>query len=120
MIEVLCKYRWNDGVREKFQLEGTEDWVVVVELFGDSGGGYEWSEFKAFYSPAARRYFWFGDGGCSCNGWGDYLDLAMFENGSREDLTRAWRKFTEENKIDFTATHYFDGVQEIRKFEEPK
>lgn len=101
-------------------LPGAEDWVEVAEM-EDGRGDYEWTEFKVFYSPSARRYFWHGDGGCSCNGWGDEIHTASdFEDGDRAALLRAWKVFTEENSYDFSATDYADGVSKIRDFKESK
>ena len=101
-------------------LPGAEDWTEVAEM-DDGRGDYEWTEFKAFYSPSARRYFWHGDGGCSCNGWGDEIhSLSDFEDGDRAALLRAWKTFTEENSYDFSAADYADGVSKIRNFKESK
>lgn len=109
----------NYETYKRDMMPGTDDWVVVAEL-SDGGGAYEWSEFKAFYSPKARRYFWHGDTGCSCNGWGEYITNADgFENGSREDVLRSWKAFTEEYRYDFTPEQHLDGVGTIRSFKEP-
>jgi len=97
-------------------LPGTEDWVSVADL---GEGGYDWIEFKAFYSPNARRYFWHGDRGCSCNSWSDELrDATDLQNGSRADLLRAWETFTkDQGQYSLTVTDYLHGVAEIKKFE---
>lgn len=102
------------------QMLGTEDWVEVGQL-GDGGGSYDWTEFRAFYSPSARRYFWHGDSGCSCNGWDDDLSTAAdFEDGDRASLLRAWEEFAKDHSYDINVRDYTDGVSEIRKFKEPK
>lgn len=63
-------------------IDGTEDWIEVAH---DSDGGYEWSAISIFYSPSARRYFWYSDSGCSCNWHMDYVDsLGEFEDGDRQ------------------------------------
>lgn len=101
-------------------IPGAEDWVDVAAL-EDGRGDYEWTEFKAFYSPSARRYFWHGDSGCSCNGWGDEVGTAAdFEDGDRATLLRAWKAFTEDHSYDFSTDGYLSGVAEIRNFKEPK
>lgn len=48
-------------------LEGTEDWENVISY--QSTSGYSWSEFRAYYSPSARKFFWKNRQGCSCNSW---------------------------------------------------
>jgi len=97
-------------------LPGTADWQLVAML-EDPRGDYEWAEFRAYYSPSARRYFWHGDSGCSCNGWGDEVSTAdSFENGSRADLLRAWERFTKDNEYYFGVAEYLSGMAEIRKF----
>jgi len=97
-------------------LSGTDDWQKVAYL-EDPKCDYEWAEFRAFYSPSARRYFWHGDSGCSCNGWGDDVSTAAsFENGGRADLLRAWENFTKDHGYYFGVGEYLSGVAEIRKF----
>lgn len=98
---------------------GTESWVEVAQL-GD-GGGYDWCDFNAFYSPSARRYFWHGDRGCSCNSWQDELETsASFEDGDRAALIRAWETFVMDNEYSFGAADYINGVAAIKNFKEPK
>lgn len=114
----LIQFDYNTGTNSP--IPGTEDWVDVAEM-EDGRHDYEWTEFKAFYSPSARRYFWHGDGGCSCNGWSDDVKtVSGFEDGDRAALLRAWKVFTEENSYDFDANDYASGVSEIRNFKEPK
>jgi hypothetical protein len=111
---------YNYKTHEYTPMEGTQDWVEVGQL-GDGGGSYDWTEFRAFYSPSARRYFWHGDSGCSCNGWGDDLSTAAdFEDGDRASLLRAWEEFAKDHSYDINARDYTDGVSEIRQFKEPK
>lgn len=101
-------------------MQGTEDWVEVGQL-GDDGGSYDWTEFRAFYSPSARRYFWHGDSGCSCSGWGDDLSTSeSFENGDRAALLRAWEEFAKDHSYGMPTPDYLFGVSEVRKFREPK
>lgn len=85
MSELSELSRYNFEANESRRLPGTEDWLEVAKL-GDQGG-YSWSDFNAYYSPSARRYFWHGDSGCSCNGWGDELGSSEdLQNGGRADL----------------------------------
>jgi hypothetical protein len=114
---LLTKYDWETYTDKP--LPGTDDWLEVA-LLGDQGG-YDWSDFNAFYSPSARRYFWHGDSGCSCNSWGDDLSSADgFENGDRAALLRAWEAFAKEHEYSIRTTQYLAGVSTIRAFKEPK
>ena len=100
------------------RMEGTEDWVEVAEL-GDEMGGYDWTEFKAFYSPSARRYFWHGGSGCSCNSWGEDVHRAGdFEDGDRASLLRAWESFAKDYEYSIPVSVYLAGVTEVRNFKE--
>lgn len=115
-LELLTSYNWVTN--ESTPYSGTEDWVEVATL-GDQGG-YEWTDFNVFYSPAARRYFWYGASGCSCNSWGDDLSSAAdFENGDRAALLRAWETFAKES-YGISVTDYTDGVTTIHAFKESK
>ena len=114
MSDLLGKYDYNTNSYKR--MIGTEDWAEVADL---GEGGYSWAEFKAFYSPSARRYFWHGDTGCSCNGWDDDLATsADFQDGDRAALLRAWETFAKENDYDITTPDYFAGVIEINNFKE--
>ena len=87
------------------------DWVPVTAI--DTSGGYDWKTFRAFWSPSARRYFWHGDTGCSCDSWGDSLRTeADFGNG---DLA-AIRAFAEWACL--SATVALDAVAEVQRFRE--
>ena len=100
-------------------IDGAADWVEVATL-EDGRMDYEWAEFRAFYSPSARRYFWHGDSGCSCNSWGDEVQgVEDFENGDRASLLRAWETFTEDHSYGFDSNAHLSGVAEIKKFREP-
>lgn len=111
---VLSKYTYPGYVR----IEGTEDWVTVVEL-GD--GGYEWEEFKVFYSPSQRMYFWHGGAGCSCNSWSDDVhSVGDFENGSEKTaVMSAWERFTKEHSYSFNIEEYLNGILAIKNFTPP-
>lgn len=116
MSDLLENYDYN---RNKYvRMAGTEDWVEVAQL-GD-GGGYDWTDFNVFYSPSARRYFWHGDSGCSCNSWKDDLSTsADFEDGDRDALLRAWESFAKEREYSIRTGDYLNGVSEIRNFKVP-
>lgn len=98
------------------RMPGTEDWVTVAEL---GEGGYEWTEWKLFYSPSVIRYFWHGGSGCSCNSWDDEVGSSDdFENGDRADALRAWERFTKDHSYTFDVSAYLDGVAKIKGFKE--
>ena len=114
--DLLEKYDYQTN--KYTPMDGTDDWVEVADL---GEGGYEWTEFKAFYSPSARRYFWHGGSGCSCNSWRDDLNSADdFENGDKAVLLRAWESFAKEHPYTIQVADYLDGVEEIRKFRAKK
>lgn len=116
MSETLKKFDYDTCTYLPFP--GTEDWVEVAKL-GD-GGGYEWTDFNVFYSPSARRYFWHGDSGCSCNSWSDDLSSAAdFHDGDKATLLRSWETFAKEREYSITTSIYLDGASTIRDFKEP-
>lgn len=75
-------HEWVDGL----------DWLPVVEV--DLGGGWDWEEFHAWYSPTARRYFWGSGSGCSCDSFtDDFRSVGDFENGDRPALMAALNRY---------------------------
>lgn len=57
------------------------DWVSVT---GAGDYDWEWRGVRVWYSPSARRYFWYTDSGCSCNTYGDSMRSASdFRDGDR-------------------------------------
>ena len=107
---------WNSAEGKYGRIPGTEDWVTVAEL---GEGGYDWQEWKLFYSPSQMRYFWHGRSGCSCSNWDDDLSSSIdFENGDRADAIRAWERFTKEHSYSFDVSSYLDGVAKIKGFKE--
>lgn len=111
------KLDWTDfGIYEPHDLP--TDWQHVLSI--SDGAGYEWSEFYAFYSPTARRFFWSGGSGCSCSGWGDDLKRETdFENGSKADLERAARDFLDDNSYDFTPADGIAAMETLRRWRKP-
>ena len=111
------KFDWDAGGDRP--IPGTEDWHLVTEA-GD-GGGYDWTTWRAYYSPSARRYFWHGDSGCSCNTWADELHTSSdFGNGSRADALNALREFAKDYSYSISGAEALDASTEIRTFKEPK
>lgn len=96
--DIFWTYGGRGAERQEAFLRDAADWVEVTEL---SYYDYDWSIFRAYYSPSARRYFWYGDSGCSCNDWTDLIESpADFENGDRQALIRALREFGPEEGRD--------------------
>lgn len=109
--------RYNYDLKMYLPLQGTADWVSVVEM---GSGGYEWNEFKAFYSPSQRMYFWKGDSGCSCNSWDDDVySQSDLENGDKDSLLRAWERYAKDNSYEYSIQDYQDGVSKIKAFSPP-
>lgn len=103
------------GIYSPRALDMPADWVYVASI--DSGGGYEWVEFHAFWSPTARRYFWRGDSGCSCNSWRDGVyGAGDFRNGDRFALIRAIREFAKEHDYFVSAAEALDAVAAVQAF----
>lgn len=109
---------WNDfGVYRngEYGRDLPTNWLPVTSI--DLGCGYEWEEFHAFWSPTARRYFWHGSAGCSCNSWADDVDAeADFRNGGRADLLRAIREWCV--KAECSIDIYERAMSEVRAFRE--
>lgn len=77
------------------------DWVPVVSV--DLGGGYDWNELHAWYSPSQRVYYWGSGSGCSCNSWREYFSsVADFENGqTRADLMAGIGRYFDDQYRDY-------------------
>ena len=95
--------------------DGLADLKSVCSIV--SGGGYDWEEFRVFWSPTARMYFWLGEAGCSCNGWGDALySLSEMENGqAKSDVIRAIRAWASD-AYSVTAAEVLDAMNELANF----
>ena len=67
----------------------------LTELgYCDSGSGYDWNEFMAWYDEAARVFYWASDAGCSCSSFGDYFDgRGDLENGGKTDALNALKRW---------------------------
>lgn len=112
--DLLKIYMNLEGEYKEHRIPGTEDWVTVAN---EGEGGWDWCIFNAFYSPSARRFFWHGDSGCSCNSWDDDLKTsADFQDGDRDALLRAWEVFAKDSYA-FSIEDYQRGVSRIRTFE---
>lgn len=114
----LTNYNWETHKEEP--IPGTEDWQHVVTL-GDAGASYEWTTLAAYYSPSARRYFWLGGSGCSCNSWyDDATSVEAFENGDRDALVRAVKSFADDHEYSFPGSEASETLATIKTFKEPK
>lgn len=107
-IKDLVYRDWAEGL----------DFVEVVDV--DFGGGWEWDEFHAWYSPSKRRYFWSYGAGCSCNSWGDELyKIDDLSNGSKADLERALRSYLDD-AYNVRASDVLDAVRQVKTFRPSK
>ena len=78
-----------EEARDKIDgIEGSEGWVAVAHA--SESEGWDWSAISFYYSPSARRYFWYSDGGCSCNWHMDGTTYAAdFFDGDRQAAIEA-------------------------------
>lgn len=84
--------------------EGCEDFEAVTEL---SGTDWEWDRIDFWWSPSKRRYFWYEQSGCSCNGPFEYMaTLGDFGSGHYADAARV--------ALDWDST-FWDGAEETQK-----
>ena len=69
---------------------------------------YEWDEFKSFYDPNARIFYWAEMSGCSCNDW--YENVESVENlnfGRKDEFLRA--------AAEYAGSRYSEEFEEIRR-----
>ena len=76
------------------EIPDTEDFRTVIKATAYES--YEWAEFRAWYSPSARQFFWSGQSGCSCNMFEIPSTIDGMENGSKQDMINALRRFMQE------------------------
>lgn len=101
-------YEWHEGL----------DWVPVVSV--DIGGGYDWDEFHAWYSPSARKYFWGSGSGCSCNSFSqEFYGPEDFSNGNRDALKSALGLYFDETYLNHNEERV-RALSAVRDFRTPK
>lgn len=90
-------------------VKGTEGWIAVAHASESESS--DWRAISFYYSPSARRYFWYSDGGGSCNWHMDYgVTLADFQDGDKQAALRRAK--------DWPCYGQDDGlVQEIRDYQ---
>lgn len=100
-----------------FTMPDPMDLVPVTSV--NLGGGYDWDEFHAWYSPSRRVYYWASDSGCSCNSFGDGLDsIDDFENGrSRADVMAGANRYFDDQDTN-PAQERVRVLHEINSFNE--
>lgn len=99
------------------EIPGTGDFVPVVDV--NYGGGYEWDEFHAWYSPSRRRYFWASGSGCSCDYFGSLAyKIDDFETGDRDALVAAVRAY-HTNSYRAKGGDDLDSISKVRAFTVP-
>lgn len=110
----------NPPTRYSEPIEGIEDWYEVT-AFGHYD--YSWSEMMAWYSPSARQYFWISGSGCSCYSLSEEFEsIASFENGSRDDLIRAIKRYAKDDGryySDLTPSYVLEVIEGVKRFKEP-
>ena len=100
-------------------VKGTEGFVPVV--VADTGSGYSWRTLAAYYSPAAGRYYWVSDSGCSCDALGDGVNsTADFEDGSRGALVDAVRRFHDDADSGSSSYERTNDIAAVINFVEPR
>lgn len=110
--------RWSWDSDGEHVVPGTADLVRVVRL--GNGGGYDWDEFRAYYSPSRRRYFWLAQSGCSCNSFGDRVgSIEDLSNGARDDLERAIRAWHDGAYSDGGRGDGLKSIDALKAFIEP-
>ena len=73
---------------ESEQLKALMERLEDVGEFGDYD--YSWWEFRAWYDPQARIYYWYSDAGCSCSSFMDSVEsVSELSVGRKEELLRA-------------------------------
>jgi hypothetical protein len=95
----------------------TADFQHVVSI--DFGGGYDWDQLEAWYSPSRRRFFWLSGSGCSCDSLGDGVyRLADMSEGNRESLVAAVRaKYNDSYRAAQGSLDYaLNDIATVRKF----
>ncbi|SFR75863.1 hypothetical protein SAMN05428970_1981 [Agromyces sp. CF514] len=71
-----------------YTIPGTDDFELVTH-FNDSGG-YDWTDWVAWYSPTRRMYFVASGSGCSCNSLtDDYYTLGDFVSFHSKETLKA-------------------------------
>jgi len=98
-------------------VEGVEDFQHVVSI--GFGGGYDWDDLEAWYSPSKRKFFWLDGSGCSCNSLGDDVyGLADFSVGNRDELAAAVRRKYDDSYSgrQNMATDLLNDLATVKKF----
>lgn len=67
--------------------------LVDVAYLHDSEG-WDWSTIEVYYKPAARRFYWLDEGGCSCSYFGDgSYTLGDLRDGDAQAAIEALKAF---------------------------
>jgi len=92
------------------------DWVDVV--FVTTQDNYDWIDLGVYYSPTARRWFWYEDSGCSCYSWEAPPTVEEWENGDKDAALRALDNF--QGYGDYAASDRIDDKLTVRNFKETR
>lgn len=82
----------------------------------NTGGGYEWDVFYAYYHTGRDRFYFISGGGCSCNWISDGVDsLGDFQDtATKQELARHFREYANynyglhQNEIESTVREILD------------
>lgn len=92
----------------------------LIEVAAIGEYDYSWSEFKVFYQPSSRRFFWQDDSGCSCYNYGDDMNsLADLCDGDKAAAIRAIDAFYPRvSGLSYASTEdeYMNAKRDIRNF----
>ena len=101
------KFDWDAG--DYRPIPGTEDWYFVTAAGGVRG--YNWTTWRAYYSPSARRYFWSDD----------VNSAEEFGIGSRADALNALRRSAKDHEeYGISPADALQADTKIHTFKEPK
>lgn len=110
-----------EHVLSEYSFKGLDalDFVPVASV--SFGGGYDWDEFHAWYSPSRRMFFWASGSGCSCNSIGDDIcSVDDLENGrDRRDVMAAIGRYFDDRYGDKPGDRV-EALGEINAFRIPR
>lgn len=99
--------------------EGFWEELAQMQLVCDAetGGGYEWDVFLAYYHAGRDRFYFISGGGCSCNWISDGVySLEDFQDAAtKQDVARHFRAYVQDT-YGWHRNEIESVVQEILNF----
>lgn len=87
----------------------------AIEVLIHEVGGYDWDSFHSWLDPETGKFYWYEDGGCSCNGPLDMVsEVGDLSVGSKDELIRAYKRFADQSYY-FTEDEKASAEYEIRQ-----